>query len=105
MIVWLISLAFLGFILYRYIWHPWKLKKWYVSKFRERGYRVFEIPLKPFQMAFLSTIDLDEQTKDCMPGGRSTTLTMMSSSRTILALSIFQSCIPNSRNPFLPPKR
>ena len=56
--------CFFIFTLYKFVWKPWRLQKWYVQQFKAKGYRVLEIPFRPFQVGFLKIYDLSENTKD-----------------------------------------
>ena len=52
------------FILYRFVWRPWKLQKHYVKQFKAKNYRVLEIPFRPFQIGFLKVYDMSEDPID-----------------------------------------
>ena len=52
------------FILYRFVWRPWKLQKHYVKQFKAKNYRVLEIPFRPFQIGFLKVYDMSEGEQD-----------------------------------------
>ena len=66
MIYYLIIFFFLfsGLLAYKCYWQPKKLHKWYVENFRKQGYRVLEVPFRPFAITFLDNYDFTENTTD-----------------------------------------
>ena len=61
----LILLAVLLF-LYFFIWRPWKLRNWYIQNFKQHGYKVLEVPFRPFSMNFFNYYDFSPSTTDAM---------------------------------------
>ena len=35
-------------VVFKYVWQPWRLHKWYAENFKKQGYKVFEVPFQPF---------------------------------------------------------
>ena len=60
----IVVLSLLAMVLYKFVWKPWRLQKRYVQQFKAKGYRVLEIPFRPFQIGFLKIYDLSENTRD-----------------------------------------
>ena len=66
MILYLTVLLIFGLLYFflKFIWWPYRLHKWYVQQFRKQGYRVLEVPFKPFGLTFLEVYDYSEKAKD-----------------------------------------
>ena len=59
-------LLFLLFLLVKYTWLPWRRQKWYVNNFQKQGYRVYEVPFRPFSAGLLKIWDFSENTEDAL---------------------------------------
>ena len=60
----MIFLALVSLILLKFVLLPWRRQNWYVSNFRKQGYRVYEVPFKPFSSGLSQIWDMSEDTHD-----------------------------------------
>ena len=58
----LITLAIL--LVYNCAWKPWRLHKWYANNFRRQGYRVLEVPFRPFGITLLDYYNFSRDADD-----------------------------------------
>ena len=57
-------LLLFSFLLLKFVILPWRRQKWYISNFRKQGYRVYEVPFKPFASGLKKIWNLSETTYD-----------------------------------------
>ena len=61
-----VILLIVAFIAFKLIWQPWRLHKWYAENFRKQGFKVLEVPFRPFGATMLDYYDLSKDTDDAM---------------------------------------
>ena len=66
MLIYLIVLTVLVFLFYKCFWQPKKTHQWYVDNFRNQGYRVLDVPFKPFSLPIMDIYDVSPTSKDAM---------------------------------------
>ena len=50
----------------KFVWFPWRQQKWYVRQFEKAGYRVLEIPFRPFATGMEIKLDVSGKVEDAL---------------------------------------
>ena len=61
-----ITLLILSFLLFKFVWRPWQKKKWYADNFRKKGYRVLDVPFRPFGAPLLDYYNFSNEGDDAL---------------------------------------
>ena len=59
-----IILLIVAFIAFKLIWQPWRLYKWYADNFKKQGYKVLEVPFRPFGVPMLEYYNMSKDVDD-----------------------------------------
>ena len=61
-----IILAIIAYVIYSSVWKPWRLHKWYAEGFRRQGYKVLEVPFRPFAASYLDYYNMSKDADDAL---------------------------------------
>ena len=61
-----VILCFLLYVFYRHVWVIYKMYHWHSENFRKQGYRVLEVPFKPFAVTMKKYYSSSQNTIDAL---------------------------------------